>query len=69
MHNNPAKRGLVKEPGAWPWSSWRYYFLQHASLLAINPQVKACGYLRLAPFGAARIRTLRTDLVNVAPGP
>jgi hypothetical protein len=20
MHNNPVKRGLVKEPGDWPWS-------------------------------------------------
>jgi len=36
MHNNPVKRGLVKEPGDWPWSSWRYYFLQDASLLAMD---------------------------------
>ena len=21
MHNNPVKRGLVKTPGDWPWSS------------------------------------------------
>jgi hypothetical protein len=28
MHNNPVKRGLVKEPGDWPWSSLRFYFLQ-----------------------------------------
>jgi len=36
LHNNPVKRGLVKEPGDWPWSSWRYYFLQDASLLAMD---------------------------------
>jgi len=36
MHNNPVKRGLVKGPGDWPWSSWRYYFLQDASLLAMD---------------------------------
>jgi len=36
MHNNPVKRGLVKAPGDWPWSSWRYYFLQDASLLAMD---------------------------------
>jgi putative transposase len=36
MHNNPVKRGLVKEPGDWPWSSWRYYFLPDASLLAMD---------------------------------
>ena len=32
----PCKRGWVKEPGDWPWSSWRYYFLQEASLLAMD---------------------------------
>jgi len=25
MHNNPVKCGLVKAPGDWPWSSWRFY--------------------------------------------
>jgi len=25
MHNNPVKRGLVKEPGDWPWSSAREF--------------------------------------------
>jgi REP-associated tyrosine transposase len=24
MHNNPVKRGLVRQPGDWPWSSWRF---------------------------------------------
>jgi putative transposase len=36
MHNNPVKRGLVKEPGDWPWSSWRFYFLNDTSLLAMD---------------------------------
>ena len=36
MHNNPVKRGLVKEPGDWPWSSWRFYFLQDTSRLAMD---------------------------------
>ncbi len=36
MHNNPVKRGLVKVPGDWPWSSWRFYFLQDVSVLAID---------------------------------
>ena len=36
MHNNPVKRGLVKEPGEWPWSSWRFYFRQDASLLEMD---------------------------------
>ena len=36
MHQNPVKRGLVKEPGDWPWSSWRFYFLDDASILAMD---------------------------------
>jgi putative transposase len=36
MHNNPVKRGLVKQPGDWPWSSWRFYFLHDLSLLAMD---------------------------------
>ena len=36
MHNNPVKRGLVKHPGDWPWSSWRFYFRNDASLLAMD---------------------------------
>ena len=24
-HNNPVTRGLVKSPGDWPWSSYRWY--------------------------------------------
>ena len=36
MHNNPVKRGLVKAPGDWPWSSWRSYYLNDASILAMD---------------------------------
>jgi len=25
MHQNPVSRGLVSEPGEWPWSSFRHY--------------------------------------------
>ena len=39
MHNNPVKRGLVKQPGDWPWSSWRFYFLNDASLLTMDPML------------------------------
>jgi hypothetical protein len=37
MHNNPVKRGLVSAPGDWPWSSWRFYYLQDASILPMDP--------------------------------
>jgi putative transposase len=36
MHNNPVKRGLVSSPGDWPWSSWRFYFLEDASILRMD---------------------------------
>jgi putative transposase len=36
MHNNPVTRGLVSSPGDWPWSSWRFYYLQDASILRMD---------------------------------
>lgn len=36
MHANPVQRGLVKEPGDWPWSSWRFYYRGDSSLLAMD---------------------------------
>jgi len=36
MHNNPVKRGLVSAPGDWPWSSWRFYYLEDASILRMD---------------------------------
>lgn len=36
MHYNPVQRGLVKEPGEWPWSSWRFYFLADESVLGMD---------------------------------
>lgn len=39
MHNNPVKRGLVSQPGDWPWSSWRFYDLQDSSLLSMDPVI------------------------------
>jgi hypothetical protein len=27
MHNNAVKRGLVRSPEQWAWSSYRYYYL------------------------------------------
>ncbi len=36
MHNNPVKQGLVSQSGEWPWSSWRYYYLEDSSILAID---------------------------------
>jgi putative transposase len=36
MHNKPVVRGLVAQPGDWPWSSWRYYYLKGSPVLAMD---------------------------------
>jgi len=36
MPMNPVKRRLVQKPGDWPFSSWRFYYLGDASLLAMD---------------------------------
>ncbi len=33
LHNNPVTRVRVSSPGDWPWSSWRIYSQQDASIL------------------------------------
>jgi REP-associated tyrosine transposase len=36
MHGNPVKRGLVTSPDQWPWSSFRFYDLEDASVLPMD---------------------------------
>jgi len=36
MHNNPVTQRLVSSPSEWPWSSWRYYFLEDSSIIAMD---------------------------------
>ncbi len=35
-HKNPIIRGLVERPEDWDWSSYRYYEMQDASVLAMD---------------------------------
>jgi putative transposase len=37
MHANPVKRGLVKNPAAWVWSSWSFYATGEMGLVRIDP--------------------------------
>jgi putative transposase len=37
MHGNPVKRGLVKNPGAWMWSSFLFYEKGETGLVPIDP--------------------------------
>jgi len=37
MHQNPVKRGLVKNPGEWMWSSFSFYEKGEFGLVKIDP--------------------------------
>jgi hypothetical protein len=37
LHANPVKRGLVKDPSAWIWSSASFYATGVAGLVPIDP--------------------------------
>ena len=38
LHRNPVKRGLVKEPGDWKWSSFRHYAFREQGLVEIESE-------------------------------
>jgi len=38
LHRNPVKRGLVKEPGDWKWSSFRHYALREVGVVEIESE-------------------------------
>jgi len=37
MHENPVKRGLVKNAGEWIWSSFSFYEKGESGLVKIDP--------------------------------
>ena len=37
MHANPVKRGLVKDPGDWTWSSFLFYEKGATGLVSVDP--------------------------------
>jgi putative transposase len=38
LHRNPVKRGLVKEPADWKWSSFRHYALREVGVVEVESQ-------------------------------
>jgi putative transposase len=48
MHNNPVARGLVAEPGAWPWSSYRHYATGERYIVEIESEWTAARRNRAA---------------------
>ncbi len=37
MHSNPVKRGLVRHPRDWPWSSFAFYNQVDLPLIPVDP--------------------------------
>jgi putative transposase len=54
LHRNPAKRGLVVEPGDWKWSSFRHYALRERGVVEIESEWTARDGERQAQGGAER---------------
>ncbi len=38
LHRNPVKRGLVKDPREWKWSSFRHYALREVGVVEIESE-------------------------------
>jgi putative transposase len=38
LHRNPVKRGLVKKPADWKWSSFRHYALREIGVVEIESE-------------------------------
>ena len=36
MHNNPVNKGLVSSPDQWPWSIFRFYYLNDSTVLSMD---------------------------------
>ena len=63
MHNNPVKRGSVHSPEEWPWSSFRFYYLNDSSLLGMDKLVWVPSRLQPQSF-ALRVKRERQHGVN-----
>ena len=55
LHRNPVKRGLVKEPGDWKWSSFRHYANREVSVVEIESEWTARDREKEKTGGAERV--------------
>jgi len=55
IHLNPAKRGLVKEPAEWQWSSFRHDSLREVGMVEIESEGTAHDREILASRGSPRV--------------
>jgi len=54
LHRNPVKRGLVREPGDWKWSSFRHYALRVKGVVEIESEWTARDRETAADRGSPR---------------
>jgi len=55
IHRNPVKRGLVRSPEEWKWSSYRHYALREMGVVEIESEWTARDRERDLTGGAERI--------------
>ena len=56
MHRNPVKRGLVKSPEQWKWSSFHHYWTGEAGVVEIESEIIAARHERMGIVPQLRIR-------------
>ena len=54
-HRNPVKRGLVRNPEEWKWSSYRHYALREIGIVEIESEWTALDREQTACGATARI--------------
>jgi putative transposase len=64
IHRNPVKRGLVKRPEDWAWSSFRHYLNGEVGRVEIESQWTA---RKREQFGIFRAVTVRLSAENPRP--
>ena len=55
-HRNPVKRGLVKSPEQWKWSSFHHYWTGEAGVVEIESEITAARRERMGVVPQVRMR-------------
>ena len=55
LHRNPAKRGLVRGPADWKWSSFRHYALREIGIVEVESEWTASNRERKAEGSPPRV--------------
>jgi putative transposase len=68
LHRNPVKRGLVKQPAEWKWSSFRHYALREIGVVEIESQWTARDRETKALGGSERVFLIAEPALSEAEG-